>query len=124
LAIPQRSCGEQLQIKLVLADSLYGESGDVIRVLEKLNLEFIMAIRSNHSVLMPAGSSQRYNSWKAYEQELSHRQTATRYTREIIFGQRRRLRYYQISKSNVPDPTGDESWYIMTNVSGDKLFGI
>ncbi|MEH2082055.1 MAG: hypothetical protein V7K89_19395, partial [Nostoc sp.] len=32
-------------------------------------------------------------------------------------GQRRRLRYYQISKSNVPDPTGDESWYVMTNLS-------
>lgn len=33
------------QIELVLADSLYGESGDVIRVLERLNLPFIVAIR-------------------------------------------------------------------------------
>lgn len=107
------------KIKLVLADSLYGESGDVIRVLEKLNLEFIVAIRSNHGVLMPAGSRKRYNRWKAYQQKLSHRQTETRYKREIIFGQRRRLRYYQISKSNLPDPTGDESWYVMTNLSVD-----
>ncbi|MBD0387813.1 MAG: hypothetical protein ICV54_15185 [Nostoc sp. C3-bin3] len=38
------------QIKLVLADSLYGESGDVIGVLTKLNLQFIVAIRSNHPV--------------------------------------------------------------------------
>lgn len=105
------------KIKLVLADSLYGESGDVIRVLEQLKLEFIVAIRSNHGVLMPAGSRKRYNSWKAYEQKLSHRQTETRYIREIIFGKRRRLRYYQISKSNAPDPKGDESWYIMTNLS-------
>ncbi|MFB2771871.1 transposase, partial [Pelatocladus sp. BLCC-F211] len=29
-------------IKLVLADSLYGESGDVIKVLEQLKLEFIV----------------------------------------------------------------------------------
>ncbi len=78
-----------------------------------------MAIRSNHGVLMPAGSRKRYNSWKAYEQKLSYRQTQTRYKREIIFGQRRRLRYYQISKSNVPDPTADESWYVMTNLSVD-----
>lgn len=33
------------QIELVLADSLYGESGDVIRALERLNLPFIVAIR-------------------------------------------------------------------------------
>ncbi len=105
------------KIKLVLADSLYGESGDVIRVLEELKLEFIVAIRSNHSVLMPAGSRKRYNQWKAYEQKLSHRKAETRYIREIIFGQRRRLKYYQISKSNTPDPTGDESWYVMTNLS-------
>ncbi|MEH2082877.1 MAG: hypothetical protein V7K89_23735 [Nostoc sp.] len=102
-----------------MADSLYGESGDVIRVLEKLNLEFIVAIRSNHGVLMPAKSRKRYNRWKAYQQKLSHRQTETRYLREIIFGQPRHLRYYQISKSNLPNPIGDESWYVMTNLSVD-----
>ncbi|MCC5602235.1 IS701 family transposase [Nostoc favosum] len=107
------------KIKLVLADSLYGESGDVIRCLEKLQLEFIVAIRSNHGVLMPPGSRKRYNRWKAYEQKLSDRQTETRYLREIIFGQRRCIRYYQISKVNTPDPTGDESWYVMTNLSID-----
>ncbi|MBD2255870.1 IS701 family transposase [Nostoc parmelioides FACHB-3921] len=107
------------KIKLVLADSLYGESGDVVRCLEKLELEFIVAIRSNHGVLMPPGSRKRYNRWKAYEQKLSHRQTETRYLREIIFGKRRRTRYYQISKINTPEPTGDESWYIMTNLSTD-----
>lgn len=105
------------KIKLVLADSLYGESGDIIRILEKLKLEFIVAIRSNHTVLMPPGSRKRYNRWKAYDQELSHRQNQTRYLREIIFGKRRRLRYYQISKSDIPDPKGDESWYVMTNLS-------
>ncbi len=108
------------KIKLVLADSLYGESGAVISCLEKLQLEFIVAIRSNHGVLMPAGSRKRYNRWKAYQQKLSgHKTDETRYFREIIFGNRRRLRYYQISKTNIPDPTGNESWYIMTNLSSD-----
>ncbi len=37
------------QIELVLADSLYGESGDVIRALERLNLPFIVAIRGYDS---------------------------------------------------------------------------
>ena len=41
--------------------------------------------------------------------------------REIIFGKRRNLKYYQVSKINTPDPTGDESWYVMTNLSIDIL---
>jgi SRSO17 transposase len=105
------------KIKLVLADSLYGESSSIISCLEKLKIEFIVAIRSNHGVLMPPGSRKRYNRWKAYPQKLSGHQAETRYLREIIFGQRRSLRYYQISKANTPDPSGDESWYIMTNLS-------
>ncbi|MBD2083376.1 transposase, partial [Coleofasciculus sp. FACHB-542] len=48
---------------------------------------------------------------------LSHRPAETRYLREIIFGKRHRRRYYQISKTNTPDPTREESWYIMTNFS-------
>ena len=68
---------------------------------------------------MPPGTYKRYNRWKAYEQKLKGRKAETRYIREIIFGKRRRIRYYQVSKREVPDPTGDESWYIMTNLKGD-----
>jgi SRSO17 transposase len=35
----------------VLADSLYGESGDFIEVLNENKLNFVVAIGSNHSVL-------------------------------------------------------------------------
>jgi len=43
------------KFNLVLADSLYGESGtNFISVLDELNLNYIVAIRSNHSVeLLP-----------------------------------------------------------------------
>lgn len=38
-------------IKVVLADSEYGESSEnFVRVLEKENLEYVLAIRSNHGV--------------------------------------------------------------------------
>lgn len=60
-------------IELVLADSLYGESGNVIRVLSELKLHFIVAIRSNHGVLV--GSGQR-----AYQQNLSLKPT-----REMLY---------------------------------------
>jgi SRSO17 transposase len=62
------------KISLVLADSLYGESGDVIGTLEKLGLHFIVAIPSNHGVWVAPGQRVRYNSWKPYQQQLSHRQ--------------------------------------------------
>jgi len=103
-------------IKRVLADSLYGESSYVIDCLEKLKLKFIVAIRSNHGVLMGPGQRMRYNRWKAYQQRVSSTYSQPRYIREIIFGHRRRLRYYQITKGEVPEPTGDNSWYIMTNI--------
>jgi SRSO17 transposase len=106
------------QISLVLADSLYGESGDVIGTLQQLGLHFIVAIRSNHGVWLAPGQQVRYNGWKPYQQQLSHRQSESRCIREIIFGKRQRLRYYQITKGETPEPTGDNSWYIMTNIEG------
>ena len=106
------------KISLVLGDSLYGESGDVIGTLEKLGLHFIVAIGSNHGVWVAPGQRVRYNSWKPYQQKLSHRQAESRFIREIIFGKGQRLRYYQITKGDTRAPTGDNSWYIMTNLEG------
>lgn len=80
-------------ISLVLADRLYGESGDVIGALVELKIPFIVAIRSNHVVWLSPHQRVRYNRWQAYEQKLSHRSSETRYIREIIFGKRRELRY-------------------------------
>ena len=82
----------KFQIELVLADSLYGESGDVIGELTRLKLPFIVAIRSNHGVLLALLQKVRYNRWRAYTQALSHRPPETRYIREIIFGKARSMR--------------------------------
>ncbi len=106
------------RFKLVLADSLYGESGNVIGVLEELKLSFIVAIPSNHGVLVASGQRVRYNTWRAYQQNLSHRQAERRYIREIIFGKRRSIRYYEITKSDTKNPQSD-TWFIMTNLPGN-----
>ncbi|MEM7595275.1 MAG: IS701 family transposase [Cyanobacteria bacterium P01_A01_bin.83] len=106
------------KIKLVLADSLYGESGDVITVLHQFNLKYIVAIRSNHQVGMLPGEKKRYNRWKAYQQKLSRRKIETRYIREIIFGYRRDIRFYQVSKKEEKNPETKDSWFIMTNLEG------
>lgn len=73
-------------IERVLADSLYGESGAVIRCLEKLQLPYIVVIRANHGVLIATGQRVRYNRWHAYDQPLSEHPTERRHLREIIFG--------------------------------------
>jgi SRSO17 transposase len=106
----------QFEIELVLADSLYGECSDVISVLKRFNLRFIVAIRSNHGVLMPQGQKVRYNRWRAYTQALSHRPPETRYIREIVFGTVRWVRYYEISKTDSPTTSPLETWFIMTNL--------
>lgn len=104
-------------IELVLADSLYGESGDVIGVLQELKLSFIVAIRSNHGVLVAPGQRVRYNRWHAYHQTLSHHPPERRYIREIIFGNRRAIRYYEITKGDTIT-LGSDTWFIMTNLPG------
>ena len=52
------------EIDYVQADSLYGESTSTfIRYLQGLNLQFAVAIRSNHSVRLPPAQSVRANKW-------------------------------------------------------------
>lgn len=50
------------KFKLVLADSLYGESNsNFLSVLSELKLDFVVAIRSNHGVWLPQGQKVRHN---------------------------------------------------------------
>ena len=96
----------------------HGESGDVITALEQSNLEYIVAIRSNHKVWMFGKERKRYNRWKPYQQKLSRKKSETRYIREIIFGQRKHIRFYQISKKEDKNPDTKDTWFIMTNKQG------
>lgn len=62
-------------IERLLADSLYGESESVRRTLEKFQLPYIVAICSNHGVLMAKGQRVRY------DQPLSKHPSERRYIR-------------------------------------------
>lgn len=60
------------KFQLVLADSLYGESdSNFLSVLYELQLDFVVAIRSNHGVWLPKGQKVRYNRWRPYTPLLS-----------------------------------------------------
>ncbi|MCU0526544.1 MAG: hypothetical protein MUF72_17160 [Elainella sp. Prado103] len=70
-------------------------------LLHPLKLPYIVAIRSNHSVLMPQDQRVRYNRWRAYDPPLAQPPNQRRYIREMIFGKRRTVRSYQITKGST-----------------------
>jgi SRSO17 transposase len=103
-------------IKRVLADSLYGESGsNFIRVLEELRIEYAVGIRSNHGVWLPKGQKVRANKWRAYQNLRWDGKEETRYIREIIYGKRREIQYWEITTDQETIPDGS-TWYVMTKI--------
>lgn len=108
------------KFKLVLADSLYGESdGNFISVLNELKLNFVVAIRSNHGVWLPPGQTVRYNKWRKFNRVFSDGKTETRYIRSIIFGKRREIQYWQITTDSETLPKSS-TWWVMTKVPDIK----
>jgi SRSO17 transposase len=108
------------KFQLVLADSLYGESdSNFLSVLYELQLDFVVAIRSNHGVWLPKGQKVRYNRWQPYNRVFSDGKQEKRYIREIVFGKRRALQYWQVTTDPETLPE-NSTWFIMTKVPGIK----
>ena len=104
------------KIKLVLADSFYGESeSSFVSILEQLKLEYALAIRSNHGVLMPSGARVRCNCRRCFERMFSDGESEERYIREIIFGKRRSRQYWQITTDPETLPE-NSTWLVMTKI--------
>lgn len=103
--------------QVVLADCLYGESGDFISMLEKLQLKYVVAIRSNHGVWLAPGQRVRYPNWRPFERVFSNGEQQTRYIGEIIFGQRGHIRYYHLTTDPHTLPP-ESTWFLMTNLEG------
>jgi SRSO17 transposase len=106
---------EGFNIKLVLSDSLYGESSEFIKTLDKYNLCYVVAIRSNHGVWLPANQGVRANKWCKYKRIFSNQNSETRYIREIIYGKKRAITYWQITTDPTIMPENSTS-FVMTNI--------
>src|SRR5581483_9001394 len=109
---------------VVLADCLYGESTDFLEALEGLHLKYVLAIRSNHGVWLPADQHVHLTRWRLFERTFSDGAQQTRAIREIIYGKRGRIR----SSLLTTDPTTlpkDGTWSVMTNLEGklEKTIG-
>jgi SRSO17 transposase len=106
------------KIKLVLADSEYGESHDnFVSILEKHKLSYLLAIRSNHGVWLPQEQKVRANRWREFTRVFSTVEREIRYVREIIFGRKKEIRYWEITDDKETLPK-NSTWYVMTRVPG------
>ncbi|BBD66319.1 transposase [Nostoc commune NIES-4072] len=86
------------KFNLVLADSLYGESGtNFISVLDEMSLNYIVAIRSNHYVELLPKQRTQYLDWQRFKSVFSDLKSEKRFIREIIHGKRGEHRYWQIT---------------------------
>jgi SRSO17 transposase len=104
--------------EVVLADRLDGESGDVLEALSALKLRFVVAMRENHGVLLPPGQRMRYTTWREFDRVFSNGDTDTRWIREIVYGQRRAIRYDQLTTDDEEHPP-ESTWVVLTNLPGD-----
>ena len=103
------------QIELVLADSLYGEASSFIRTLEKYQLPWVVAIRSNHGVWLTPEQRVRANKWCKFKRTFSNQTSETRYIREIIYGKRNKRTYWEITTDPETMPENSTS-FVMTNL--------
>ncbi|PLZ98735.1 IS701 family transposase [Fischerella thermalis CCMEE 5268] len=101
---------------LVLADTVYGECDTLINILNQSQLNFIVAIRSNVGFWLAPSQKIRYTSWKKFHRIFSNGKTEQSYIREIIFGSRRELRYWQIT-NNREQSAENFTMFLMSNLS-------
>ena len=59
----------------ILADSLYDESSEFIKKPNEYELAYIVAIRSNHGVWLPANQRVRANKWCKFERTFSNQKS-------------------------------------------------
>lgn len=104
------------QIDVVVADSLYGESGAFIQTLNELSLPYVVAIRRDHGMLLPPGQRVRANRWRRFERNFVDGTSEERWMREWIFGIKRRVRFFDLTTDpeTLPDET---TQFVMTTVA-------
>jgi SRSO17 transposase len=106
------------EFNLILADSLYGESGrNFVSVLDELGLNYLVAIRSNHSVDLVKGQCTQYLKWQKFQRVFSDLSRENRFIREIIHAKREEHRAWQITTDTETLP-GNSTWYVMSKYPG------
>jgi SRSO17 transposase len=102
------------QFELVLADSLYGESKvNFVNVLDELKLPYILAIRSDHGLWLPADEDVYQEPWQEFKRTFSNGETEVRYMAEVIYGKRRRQQYWVLTTDPQTLPDNSTSFVMV-----------
>ena len=117
IAIIEDLLARGFHFRVVLADSLYGESPEFIRALHRLKLQYVVAIRSNHAVWLLPGQRVRQTRWRPFERVFTDGSSEQRFLRETVYGKRQAVRYYQITTDPATLPA-ETTWELMTNQPG------
>ncbi len=86
--------------------------------LKSMELRFVVAIGENHGVWLRHWERVRFSTWKSFDRVFSDGEQEIRYIREIIYGKRRKIRYYQITTDPKELPE-DARWFVMMNLEGN-----
>lgn len=102
------------QVELVLADSLYGESNvNFVNVLDELKLPYILAIRSNHGLWLPADEDVYTEHWQEFKRTFSNGTTEKRYMAEVMYGKRHRKQYWLLTTNPQTLPDNSTSFVMV-----------
>ena len=97
---------------------MYSESSQFSKKLVEYNLGYVVAIRSNHAVWLPDEQSVRGNKWCKFERTFSNQKSETRYIREIVYGKKRAITYWEITTDPETMPENSTT-FVMTNIQGN-----
>ena len=105
----------------ICADALrlYSEASLFIRTLEKHELPWVVAIRSNHGVWLAREQKVRANKWCKFTRTFSNQKSETRYIREIIYGKRNQRTYWEVTTDPETMPSNSTS-FVMTNIQATR----
>jgi SRSO17 transposase len=106
------------KFSVVLADSLYGESSDFIGGLNEFKLKYVLAIRSDHGMWLPAEQEIWYTRWKEFDRVFFNGEQELRSIAEVVYGVRRSVRYYLITTDKEKLPS-ESTWFVLTNLEGN-----
>jgi SRSO17 transposase len=105
------------RFRVVLAASLYGESGPFSAALHRLHRQYVVALRSQHGVWLLPGQRIRQTRWRPCARVFTAGSSEQRFLRETIYGTRRSVRSFQLPTDPLTLPP-ETTWDLMTTLPG------
>lgn len=111
-----------LHVELVVGDSAYGMSGEVVRCLKELNWDYALSIRSDFALRLSKDEEVWCKPWVQVERRFVDGETQLRWAQEVVWGKERAERYVLMTTDKTTQPANETS-FVRTNLSGEGWLG-